>query len=135
MCYICRASKCYRWPSWVVFEQNFHQIVVDQGLSSLARLDPTSFTQCFNGQARRANPGAITAIPWTTLQMDVLKNSDPKVPQTGLKPKPSSSSVAVISFKYCMYMYNSKKGVSMNNTANSTDARGTLPRFLSTTRS
>ena len=78
MCYIFRISKCYRWPSWVVFEQNFHQIVVDQGFSSLASLDPTSFTQCFNGQVRKANPGAITAIPWTTLQMDVIKNSEPK---------------------------------------------------------
>ena len=25
MCHICRASERYRWPSWVVFDQNFRQ--------------------------------------------------------------------------------------------------------------
>ena len=52
MCQISRASQRYKWPSWVVFDQNFRQLVADQGLTSLAHLDTTLYTQCFSGQAK-----------------------------------------------------------------------------------
>ena len=52
MCQISWASQRYKWPSWVVFDQNFRQLVADQGLTSLAHLDTTLYTQCFSGQGK-----------------------------------------------------------------------------------
>ena len=49
---ITRASQRYRWPSWVIFDQNFRQQAADTGVTQLAHLDPTLFIQCFNGQAK-----------------------------------------------------------------------------------
>lgn len=74
MCHIARASQRYKWPSWVVFDQNFRQLAADQGLTSLAHLDPTQFTQCFNGQGRKASPGVNTATSSTMPQRLVQWN-------------------------------------------------------------
>lgn len=107
LCQICRASERYRWPSWVVFDQNFRQLVADQGLPSLARLDSTLFTQCFNGQNKEGQA-------WCQYchSLDHCSNGCPQRPRPPKsiklaepKPKPTTSIIAEICNNY-----NSKRG-------------------------
>lgn len=48
---IARASQKYRWPSWVVYDQNFRQEAAGNPAQSWAKVDPSIYAQCFTGQA------------------------------------------------------------------------------------
>ena len=48
---IAKASQRYRWPSWVVYDQNFRQEAAGNPHQSWARVEPSIYTQCFTGQA------------------------------------------------------------------------------------
>ena len=53
---IARASRKYRWPSWVVYDQNFRQDAAGNASLSWAKVEPSLYAQCFTGQeARREN--------------------------------------------------------------------------------
>ena len=54
MCQIARASQRFKWPSWVIYDQNFRQDAADQRILVWARLDPGLFSQCFTGQAKNS---------------------------------------------------------------------------------
>ena len=75
---ITRASQQYKWPAWVIFDQNFYQEVADWGSTELAHLDPTLYAQCFTGKQKRAVHGAITATLLNTFQ--TLALSSPLLP-------------------------------------------------------
>ena len=46
---IARCSAKYRWPSWVVYDQNFRQEAAESGNLDWAKVDPSIYTQCFTG--------------------------------------------------------------------------------------
>ena len=48
---IAKASQRYRWPSWVVYDQNFRQEAAGNPHQSWARVDSSIYAQCFTGQA------------------------------------------------------------------------------------
>ena len=50
------ASQRYKWPAWVIFDQNSRQEMADQGSTELAHLDHTLYAQCFNGQTKDTCP-------------------------------------------------------------------------------
>ena len=49
---IAKASKKYRWPSWVVYDQNFRQEAVSSPAQPWSKIDPSIYSQCFLGMAR-----------------------------------------------------------------------------------
>lgn len=49
---IAKASTKYRWPSWIVYDQNFRQEAAGQPAQSWAKVDPSIYSLCFTGQAR-----------------------------------------------------------------------------------
>ena len=49
---IAKASKIYKWPAWVVYDQNFRQEVAGSREAVWARVDPSIYSQCFLGMAR-----------------------------------------------------------------------------------
>lgn len=48
---IAKASKQYKWPAWVVYDQNFRQEAAGDLLQSWAKVDPSIYALCFTGQA------------------------------------------------------------------------------------
>jgi hypothetical protein len=48
---IAKASQKYKWPSWVVDDQNFRQEAAGNPGQSWAKVDPSIYPQCFTGQA------------------------------------------------------------------------------------
>ena len=48
---IAKASLKYKWPSWVVYDQNFRQDAADQQNKIWARVDPGIYAQCFTNMA------------------------------------------------------------------------------------
>ncbi len=53
---IARCSKKYKWPAWVVYDQNFRQDAAGNPELRWAKADPSIYTQCFTGQeASREN--------------------------------------------------------------------------------
>ena len=48
---IAKASMKYKWPSWVVYDQNFRQEAAGNPTQSWAKVDPSIYAQCFTGQA------------------------------------------------------------------------------------
>ena len=53
MCQIVRASHRFKWPSWVIYDQNFRQEAAERNQTSdWARIDSSLFAQCFTGQAK-----------------------------------------------------------------------------------
>lgn len=48
---IMRASTKYKWPSWVIYDQNFRLEAAMGEQVDWAKSDPSLFAQCFTGQA------------------------------------------------------------------------------------
>ena len=48
---IAKASSKYKWPSWLVYDQNFRQEAADSGSKDWARVDPSIYKQCFTSAA------------------------------------------------------------------------------------
>lgn len=48
---IAKASAKFRWPSWVVYDQNFRQEAAGNSHMSWAKADPSIYAQCFTNQA------------------------------------------------------------------------------------
>ena len=51
MTIIARASQKYRWPSWVIYDQNFRLEVAGNPDQVWAKVDPSIYAQCFTGQS------------------------------------------------------------------------------------
>lgn len=51
---IAKASLNYRWPSWIIYDQNFRQEAAGNPTQSWAKVDASLYAQCFTGQAARA---------------------------------------------------------------------------------
>ena len=49
---IARVSKKYKWPSWVIYDQNFRQEAASAPDQPLSKADPSLYAQCFTGQER-----------------------------------------------------------------------------------
>ena len=47
---IARASKKYKWPAWVIYDQNFRQEAAGNPDQPWAKAEPSLYTQCFTGQ-------------------------------------------------------------------------------------
>ena len=48
---IVRASTKYKWPSWVIYDQNFRLEAATGGQVDWTKFDTSIFAQCFTGQA------------------------------------------------------------------------------------
>ena len=46
---IARCSKKYKWPAWVVYDQNFRQDTAGNPELRWAKADPSIYTQCGPG--------------------------------------------------------------------------------------
>ena len=47
---IARASKKFKWPSWLVYDQNFRQEAAGNTSLQWAKAEPSLYAQCFTGQ-------------------------------------------------------------------------------------
>ena len=50
MATIAKASQKYRWPLWLVYDQNFRQ-AAEAGNWNWSKIDPSIYALCFNGMA------------------------------------------------------------------------------------
>lgn len=57
---VAKASQKYRWPSWLIYDQNFRMEAAGKPETSWAQMDPGLYTQCFTGQARTAENWCTT---------------------------------------------------------------------------
>lgn len=48
---IARASSRYKWPAWLVYDQNFRQEAANNPSQSWSKVDPSIYAQCFTDQA------------------------------------------------------------------------------------
>ena len=46
---IAKFSQKYRWPSWVIYDQNFGQEAAEKGCKDWSKVDPSIHAQCFTG--------------------------------------------------------------------------------------
>ena len=54
MSIVAKASQKYKWPSWVIYDQNFRMEMAGSSTQSWAKVDPSLYAQCFTGQALSA---------------------------------------------------------------------------------
>ena len=54
MAIIAKSSQKYKWPSWVIYDQNFRMEIAGNPTHSWAKVDPSLYAQCFTGQALSA---------------------------------------------------------------------------------
>lgn len=47
---ITKASQKYRWPSWVIYDQNFRLEAASNPAQAWSKVDPSIYAQCFTGQ-------------------------------------------------------------------------------------
>ena len=50
MTLIAKASRCYNWPAWVIYDQQFRQDAAGNPGLQWAKVDPSLYAQCFTGQ-------------------------------------------------------------------------------------
>ena len=48
---ITKASQKYKWPSWVIYDQNFRMDAAGNPAQVWSKVDPSIYAQCFTGQA------------------------------------------------------------------------------------
>lgn len=46
---IAKCSQKFRWPSWIVYDQNFRQDAAETGKKDWSKVEPSIYTQCFTG--------------------------------------------------------------------------------------
>ena len=51
MSIITKASQKYKWPSWVIYDQNFRLDAAGSASQPWSRVDPSLYAQCFTGQS------------------------------------------------------------------------------------
>ena len=66
---IAKASLKYKWPLWIVYDQNFRQEAADKGLKNWAQVDPSIYTQCFTGMT-------ITQEGWCKICLSIDHSSE-----------------------------------------------------------
>ena len=54
MSIVAKASQKYKWPSWVIYDQNFRAEIAGTSSQLWAKVDPSIYAQCFTGQALSA---------------------------------------------------------------------------------
>ena len=54
MAIIAKAKARYKWPSWVVYDINFRHQAAGTGLTDWSKVDPSLYSECFNGMALSA---------------------------------------------------------------------------------
>ena len=47
---IAKASRKFKWPSWIVYDQNFRQEAAGNPSQSWVKVEPSLYAQCFTGQ-------------------------------------------------------------------------------------
>ena len=52
--FIAKCSQKFKWPSWVVYDQNFRQLAAEETLTIWARPDPGVYAQSFTNYALSA---------------------------------------------------------------------------------
>ena len=98
MTLIARCSAKYRWPNWVVYDQNFRQEAAETGRTLWGKVDPSIYTQCFT------NATLNTLESWCRRCHSVDHVSD----ACPLKPASGPSSVPQVS-KKLLPMHASRK--------------------------
>ena len=87
MCQIVRASHRFKWPSWVIYDQNFRQEAAERNQTSdWARIDSSLFAQCFTGQAKSSESWCKSCH-----SLDHLSDACPLRPPPPKRPKAASS--------------------------------------------
>ena len=66
---IAKASLKYKWPAWIVYDQNFRQEAADKGLKNWSQVDPSIYTQCFTGMS-------ISQEGWCKTCLSIDHNSE-----------------------------------------------------------
>ena len=86
---VAKASMRYKWPSWVVYDLNFHQNAADTGSTDWSKIDPGLYAECFKGMAI-ASEGWCSYCYSTehTSEHCLLKPISKKRPATSLPPPP-----------------------------------------------
>lgn len=72
MSVIAKASQKYKWPSWIIYDQNFRLEIAGNSTQAWAKVDPSIYAQCFMGQA-------VSAENWCS-QCQGLDHSSPQCP-------------------------------------------------------
>ena len=90
---IARASQKYKWPSWVIYDQNFRQDAADRGVTEWSRLDPSLYTQCFTGQAK-SNDSWCRSCHSIDHSTEWCPLNPPPPPKQASKAKPNPSALS-----------------------------------------
>ena len=56
MATICKFSKRYKWPSWIIYDEQFRQEAAETGKSDWSKTDGGIHSYCFNGQCIDTSP-------------------------------------------------------------------------------
>lgn len=69
---ISKLSKKFKWPSWLVYDQNFRMEAAETGKTDWSKIDGGIFAQCFTGMA-------LNAEAWCTIckSVDHVRSSCP----------------------------------------------------------
>ena len=87
MCQIVRASHRFKWPSWIIYDQNFRQEAAEHNQTSdWARIDSSLFAQCFTGQSKSSESWCKSCH-----SLDHLSDACPLRPPPAKRPKALSS--------------------------------------------
>ena len=84
---VAKASAKFKWPSWVVYDQNYRQDAAGNPQLSWDKVDPSAYAQCFTNQS-------ISSKNWCTRCQALDHSSDRcptrqrKRPWTAMSPRP-----------------------------------------------
>ena len=126
-------ARKYRWPSWVVYDQNFRQLMAETQDKVWAKTDPSFFTQCFIHAQKSQDSWCkhCHSIEHTAIECPYSSH--------GGKPNPEASPQEPKKGSICRD-FNNAKGKGCRWGANCyrrhvcSDCRGVHPRFKCPTK-
>lgn len=121
-------ARKYRWPSWLVYDQNFRQRMADTQDIEWAKTNPSIFTRCFTNEQKSSDSWCKHCH-----SVDHLTISCPHAPQSGsprqeASPQPQPKKGAI-----CRDFNTKEKGCRWGANCYRkhicSECRGTHPRF------
>ena len=82
-----KASRKFKWPSWVIYDQNFRQEAASSACQLWAKVEPSLYAQCFTGQEVQGKAGVPHVRVLTTPQQ-TAPSSQGSAPAGSSKPTP-----------------------------------------------
>ena len=99
---IAKASRKFKWPSWIVYDQNFRQEAAGNPSQSWVKVEPSLYAQCFTGQEVQGEGWCTTCqgVDHSTADCPFQPRKRPRLAMASSNPPPRGAKTSEVCQKF-----------------------------------